>query len=167
MEQPRSVISTSEIERKFLVKEIPFSLEGYPCVDIEQGYIDGTSNALHVRVRRISERYILTIKHGSGIERTEVELELGAVQAAALWPLTSGRRLTKTRYTVPLGMHKVELDVYRGRHTGLILCEVEFDSLESAERFDAPDWFGRDVTSDARYGNYYLACLQTAPDPIG
>lgn len=164
MERSGSLGSTTEVERKFLVKEFPFRLDNYPCVDIEQGYLDGTSDALHVRVRRADERYLLTLKHGSGIVRTEVELELDAAQAGALWPLTSGRRLAKTRYSVPLGEYQADLDVYKGRLAGLILCEVEFGTLEEAERFDVPDWFAQDVTSDSRYGNHSLAQLEAPPE---
>ena len=36
-------------------------------------------------------------------------------------------------------------------------AEVEFPDEASALAFDAPDWLGRDVTEDARYGNRVLA----------
>ena len=35
--------------------------------------------------------------------------------------------------------------------------EVEFDSLEQANGFDIPSWFGEDITKDIRYTNAYLS----------
>ena len=38
----------------------------------------------------------------------------------------------------------------------LKFAEVEFASIEEAERFVAPDWFGEDVTFEAKYKNSNL-----------
>ena len=46
-----------EIERKYLIKEIPFSLKTYPYKELEQGYI---STSPVIRIRKADERYILT-----------------------------------------------------------------------------------------------------------
>lgn len=35
--------------------------------------------------------------------------------------------------------------------------EVEFESLSKAKSFVPPVWFGTEVTSDNRYGNFRLA----------
>ena len=50
-----------------------------------------------------------------------------------------------------------ELDVYHGELTGLVTVEVEFSSLEEAESFSPPAWFGEDITEDKRYKNKNLA----------
>ena len=34
--------------------------------------------------------------------------------------------------------------------------EVEFESLEEAESFTPPEWFGKDVSEDNRYKNSSL-----------
>ena len=36
-------------------------------------------------------------------------------------------------------------------------AEIEFPDEASARAFVAPDWLGRDVTEDSRYGNRVLA----------
>ncbi|MFD1909647.1 hypothetical protein ACFSQ7_45365 [Paenibacillus rhizoplanae] len=33
------------------------------------------------------------------------------------------------------------------------MLEVEFDSLEEAEGFVAPEWFGLDVSTEKKYSN--------------
>ena len=47
--------------------------------------------------------------------------------------------------------------VYKGQLAGLIVAEVEFDSVEASEAFDAPGWLGREVTDDPAYTNRVLA----------
>ena len=38
-----------EIERKYLIKEIPFSLEAYPYKELEQGYISTSPSSVSER----------------------------------------------------------------------------------------------------------------------
>ena len=41
----------------------------------------------------------------------------------------------------------------------MLLVEVEFESVEQANSFVPPEWFGDDVTNDKRYHNSYLSKL--------
>src|SRR5439155_12877177 len=41
----------------------------------------------------------------------------------------------------------IEIDVYRGKHSGLVVAEVEFPDLATCREFKPPRWFGREVTS--------------------
>jgi len=146
-----------EIERKFLVRTLPEQLASFPHADIDQGYLAIAPGGVQVRLRKAGEKHSLTYKRGRGTAREEREIELTAEQFAVLWPATEGKRLTKTRYDVPLGTRTVEIDVYTGRHEGLIVAEVEFDNEQSARAFQVPDWLGRDVSHDRRYSNQLLA----------
>ena len=146
-----------EIERKFLVRELPEQLAEFPHAEISQGYLVSLDDGLQVRLRKSNERYSLTYKRGVGNVREEREVELTPAQFDALWPATEGKRLEKTRYDIPLGDCVVEIDVYGGRHNGLVVAEVEFDDEESAKNFQPPDWLGDDVTGDPRYSNQLLA----------
>src|SRR6185436_8011237 len=79
-------------------------------------------------------------------------------QFDALWPLTERRRLTKTRYAVPLeeGL-RAEVDVFEGDLSGLVLAEVEFDEEADSRGFAPPPWLWREVTGDDRYAGRSLA----------
>jgi CYTH domain-containing protein len=99
----------------------------------------------------------LTFKRGVGNAREEREINLTPEQFAALWPATLGRRLSKTRYEIPFRDRIVEIDIYHGRHEGLIVAEVEFADEKSCAAFERPDWLGDDVTGDPRYSNQLLA----------
>ena len=151
---PRGV----EIERKFLVAEPPAALGEYPGQRIEQGYLAIAPDGVEVRLRRRDSRATLTVKSGPGHVRTEEELAIDERRFESLWPLTEGRRVTKTRHEIPLDAElTVELDVYDGAHAGLVTAEIEFGSLAASERFTPPPWLGREVTGDARYANQTLA----------
>ena len=146
-----------EIERKFLVRKLPDDLATYPSTEISQGYLVSTDEGLQVRLRKKADQYTLTYKRGIGNVREEREVALTAEQFSTLWPATEGKRLIKTRYEIPLGHRVVEIDLYGGRHEGLVVAEVEFEDEASAINFEAPDWLGDDVTGDPRYSNQLLA----------
>ena len=152
-----SLSSTHEIERKFLVRELPAGLTSYPKNEISQGYFVCLDDGLQVRLRKSGERYSLTFKRGTGTVREEREIELTGTQFEALWPTTEGKRLLKTRYEIPFGGRIVEIDLYHERQEGLIVAEVEFDEEEAAKNFQPPPWLGDDVTGDRRYSNQLLA----------
>jgi CYTH domain-containing protein len=151
-----------EIERKYLIPEIPSDLAPERSRRIRQGYI-ATSDVAEVRIRAAGDDHTLTVKSRGGIARVEVELELSQDQFEDLWPLTEGRRLTKTRHEVPIQtQHVAEVDVYEDSLTGLAVAEVEFADLAAAEAFTPPEWFGVEITTDVRYRNEALA---RAPEP--
>ena len=146
-----------EIERKFLVRELPANLTSYRHNEISQGYLVSLDDGLQVRLRKSGERHSLTFKRGAGRVREEREVELSADQFNALWPATEGKRLVKTRYEIPFGDRIVEIDVYHDRHEGLVVAEVEFETETAAKDFQSPAWLGDDVTGDPRYSNQLLA----------
>lgn len=145
----------AEIERKFLVAEMPRTQSGRTV--IEQGYLAIDAEA-EVRLRRAGGQLLLTAKTGHGKVREEVEVPLGPGAFEALWPLTAGKRLRKVRHYVPLnGLLRVEVDVYEGALRGLRTAEIEFSSSAEADRFAPPPWLGPELTGDDRYANQTLA----------
>ena len=153
-----------EIERKFLLSELPGAVRAAPGERVEQGYLAIGTDGVEVRVRRRAGACTLTVKSGpGGATRVEEELALDARRFASLWELSAGRRVEKTRYVVPLGgALSAEVDVYAGALAGLLTAEVEFASEAASSAFDPPGWFGAEVTGDARYANQSLA-LHGAP----
>jgi adenylate cyclase len=146
-----------EIERKFLVDRLPSSCDKLSGAVIRQGYVTVAEGGLELRIRQKQDRFFQTLKAGEGLSRTEIEIELSEIQFGQLWPHTEGRRVNKTRYRVAVGEHTAELDRFDGDLAGLLLVEVEFASVDDANQFTPPDWFGIDVTEDKRYKNKHLA----------
>ena len=147
-----------EIERKFLVKNLPADLESYPHKEFEQGYL---CTAPVVRVRREGEDYVLTYKSSGLMKRREENLPLNKEAYEHLIAKADGIVITKTRYFIPQedGL-KIELDVFHGIHQGLILAEVEFPTEEAANAYQPPAWFGEDVTFSSLYHNSTLSKMK-------
>ena len=151
-----------EIERKYLVRELPSDLDRYPHIEIEQCYLCTSPT---VRVRRMGDVYVLTVKEnlsmgrvGEAIHNREEEFLLDAEAYDRLKSKCEGQPVVKTRYRIPLqGGFTAELDLFHGVHEGLRLVEVEFPDTEDSDTFTPPDWFGEDVSSDHRYRNSWLA----------
>lgn len=153
-----------EIERKFLVAEVPPLDEGgWSSARLEQGYL-AITDQVEVRVRRVDrERARLTVKSAPGLTRVEEELALDGAAFERLWPLTEGRRVVKTRWSRDDGDGVVfELDVYEGTLAGLATLEVEFRDEATARAWAPPAWAGREVTGEKAYANQSLA-LHGAP----
>jgi len=146
-----------EIERKFLLKRPPEKLKRARHYIIEQGYLATESAGRQVRLRKQGKIASLTFKVGRGAHREEREIRLSPKQFAALWPGTAGRRLRKVRYEIPWKNLLIEIDIYCGRHTGLVVAEVEFPDHATCRKFNPPSWFGREVTGEKRYSNVRLA----------
>ena len=146
-----------EIERKFLVQWLPDNLKRARHLIIEQGYLATEAAGRQVRLRKSGKATSLTFKVGRGSHREEREVKLSTKQFATLWPGTAGRRLRKVRYEIPWDGLLIEVDIYRGRHSGLVVAEVEFPDTATCRRFEPPWWFGREVTGEKRYSNVRLA----------
>lgn len=156
-----------EIERKFLLKEMPGDLNKYEKKVIEQGYLCKKPT---VRIRKSNEEYILTYKSKQGVlddaNRTakvlnEIEVPLGKEGYEHLKKKVDHNIIVKIRYIVPLenGL-KAELDIFEGKLSGLKVVEVEFPDEETANAFVPPAWFGKDVSLDSRYTNGSLAAVE-------
>jgi adenylate cyclase len=145
-----------EIERKFLVASLPEERLRGPGERIEQGYvaIDATAE---VRVRRRGAQLTLTVKSAPARTRVEEELDIDATRFDALWRLSEGRRIVKTRHLLEHDGATIELDEYHDALSGLLTAEVEFESEEASDAFDPPLWLGREITGDPRYANQTLA----------
>ncbi len=146
-----------EIERKFVLEQIPRQLlAGLAGERIRQGYLL-RDREVELRIRQREQDCFMTVKRGSGLARHEQECTIPAAQFAMLWPLTGGRQLEKTRYTVRQGEHLLEIDVFAGRLEPLVLLEVEFPTIEAAQAFDRPAFIKFEVTADRAYKNAALA----------
>lgn len=93
--------------------------------------------------------------------REEYNLPLNAESYQHLREKADGNIITKTRYLIPIndGNLTAELDIFENKFSGMLLVEVEFDSVEQADAFQKPDWFGDEVTHDKMYHNSYLSKL--------
>ena len=115
----------SEIERKFLLPELPKFATSLRFANISQGYLHHQTDT-EIRIRKKGKRFYQTIKKGSGLSRQEVEIMLNRKQFLSLWPLTEGVRVEKKRASLDYQGHLMEFDIFEGRLHGLKMVEIEF-----------------------------------------
>ncbi|MDH5491731.1 MAG: CHAD domain-containing protein, partial [Myxococcales bacterium] len=152
-------ISTSETERKYLLRALPRGLRSEQAARIEQGWLPG--DRLHERLRRVEREgestHLRTIKLGSGLTRLELEEETSSELFEALWPLTDGCRVAKRRYEIEDGGLVWIVDEFLDRD--LVLAEIELPS--EIIRPAIPPWMQavveREVTGESAYVNLRLA----------
>ena len=75
-------------------------------------------------------------------------------EARELMRLCEPGMIDKTRYLVKCGNHVFEVDEFYGENEGLVVAEVELDSVD--EKYEQPDFIGEEVTGDVRYYNSFL-----------
>ena len=144
-----------EIERKFLVKQLPENLDTYDSVLIEQAYL---CTDPVIRIRKEDQSFYLTCKGSGMLAREESNLPMQEETYRHLLTKAEGTVLTKRRYRIPLSEDlTVELDLFQGEWDGLVIAEVEFPDLETARRFTPPSWFREEVTYDHRYHNSWMS----------
>lgn len=146
-----------EIERKFTIKELPENLNDYPCLHIEQGYLNTEPV---IRIRKQNDEYIMTYKGKGMLVREEYNLPLTKDAYEHLKPKCDGNIISKKRYQIPYERFTIELDVFDAPFAPLIMAEVEFDSIETANAFQKPDWFLEDVTNDPKYHNSNMSRME-------
>jgi len=143
-----------EIERRFLVSELPMDLEAYPVHHIEQAYLSRTPV---IRIRQRNDEYFLTCKGKGLLSREEHELSLTAEEYQSLLQKAEGQIISKDRYCIPYNRYTIELDVFGGSLAPLVIAEVEFSTEDQALAFQPPMWFGTEVTCDPSYTNAALS----------
>lgn len=148
-----------EIERKFLIINDGWRTAVTRASFYRQGYLANSGGA-SVRVRVADGKGYLNIKSMVlGVRRHEFEYLIPLADAEEMLDdLCSGPQIEKTRYFVDYGGHTWEVDVFEGDNEGLVVAEVELNSVD--EVFELPPWAGREVSDDERY---YNVCLVKHP----
>ena len=143
-----------EIERKFLVSGEPWR-ETAEGTRYRQGFLS-TEPERTVRVRVAGPRGTITVKGKNiGARRAEFEYEIPVADAEQMLDTLCKRPLIeKVRYTLAIGPHTWEIDVFEGDNAGLVVAEIELSREDEA--FERPDWVGNEVTDDPRYFNSNL-----------
>ncbi|KOR28529.1 adenylate cyclase [Achromatium sp. WMS2] len=145
-----------EIERKFLVNDDSWR-SGTAGLSYRQGYLC-TANGCSVRVRVTGKPGAwITIKSRiNATTRAEYEYPIPITDAEMMLQSLCGQHIVeKTRYLRNYADLLWEIDEFTGNNSGLILAEVEL--THSEQPITPPPWVGKEVTTDKRYYNSYLA----------
>ncbi len=144
-----------EIERKYLVANDAWRAEVCRSMRIAQGYL--CSRRVTARVRICDKQGVLTFKGKSrdgGLSRFEWEREIPRGVAERMLGHCKGV-VDKIRHLVNFAGHTFEIDEFRGDNEGLIIAEVELESVN--EGVALPSWCGDEVTGERCFYNSFLA----------
>lgn len=150
-----------EIEKKYLVKEIPFELDSYEKHEIIQCYLNPVQDGVERRVRKKNNKFYYTEKSFGDLVREENEFEISEDNFNNFLNEKVNNPIYKDRYHIPFNNFVIELDVYKDKLAGLITADVEFNSIEESESFKAPNWFDEDITYNKKLKNFNLARLNS------
>lgn len=144
-----------EIERKYLVKNESWKKDIVSSEFYRQGYLQ-LDKKRTVRVRIAGEKAFLTIKGiRTGISRPEYEYEIPVDEAGEMLSILCEKPvIEKVRHKVRSGGMIWEVDVFEKENEGLIIAELETESVHT--EFSLPEWAGAEVTEDSRYSNSNL-----------
>ncbi len=143
-----------EVECRYLLSKVPDGLLASPKGwIITDRYLPNTRLRLR-HMKPISGKediYKLTQKYRSETQNTyEATITNTYLSEAeySLFEALEARILRKKRYPYTLQNHSFSIDVFEGRHQGLILAEMELEEKVGAYEFVLPSFALKDVTND-------------------
>ena len=144
-----------EIERKFLLADESWRPAVSRSMRMRQGYL-ANNERVSVRIRICGEEARLNVKSaGLAAARDEFEYPVPSGEAEFLLDVLAERPLIdKTRHIVTHEGFVWEIDEFHADNDGLVVAEIELDSLDQA--FPRPAWLGSEVTHLLRYYNVSL-----------
>ncbi|MAT49363.1 MAG: hypothetical protein CMA27_05985 [Euryarchaeota archaeon] len=180
-------IAQLEIERRFLLKKLPESLENGQIIhqiylpleslniknnklffkdkiisDISQdkelkSIINESKKNTACRLRKKDENYYFTIKIRNS---PGVRTEWEWEVSDIFEELLKGKypRISKNRYEKIINGYTWEIDEFLNNHQGLIIAEIELKKLD--EEIEIPNWAGEEITDKIEYLNYTLASIE-------
>jgi len=143
-----------EIERKFLIKELPLVFE--ETIHIKQYYLSNNKNMVQ-RLRIFNkENAIMSFKEKtSKISKYEFEYNIPLEDANKMISIADVPFIDKKRHIIHIDSLKWEIDEFLDKNKGLIIAEVELRSEDQS--INIPNWIDKEVTNDKKYYNYNLA----------
>jgi CYTH domain-containing protein len=155
-----------EIERRWLV-DLGMAKQAtwYQSWEIEDRYLDcGQLRLRHQRDISTGENiWKLAKKYPSSdaFSRPMTNLYLSADEFNALTHMPH-HFVKKTRHHILVGAHRWALDVFDGELAGLVMAEIECESVEALMSVTPPEWTKREVTKDPFFSGGNLCRIQAA-----
>lgn len=154
-----------EVECRYLLNKIPDDL-----LDSPQGWLITDRYFLNTRLRLrhmqslAGDEYIykLTQKYRSenqnAYEATITNMYITEAEYN-LFETLEAKILKKRRYPYSLSNFSLSIDVFEGRHQGLIMAEMELEKQEEASESMLPSFVLKDVTNDPFFAGGNLVAI--------
>ncbi len=155
---------STEIEHKYLVKDLTFCNMVSKKHEISQGYLSREKGRT-VRIRTCDDCGYITIKGAvENLVRLEFEYAIPIEDAKQLLKLCHLPIIKKTRSIVMHEGNRWEVDTFHGALEGLVMAELEVPTADY--KFNLPPFIGREVTNDRRFYNSCLTSFAALKDAL-
>lgn len=131
-----------EIERKFLVKELP-DLSGIPLIRYERYYLLISGNT-EERIQKTNNRF--TFERKTRVDNLTRSTEIKELTETEFEEMKAGTRKSIIRDSYSLNP-SLSIKVYHGDYEGLVRAEVEFLSTDEAKNYTQEQWMGNEITN--------------------
>ena len=130
-----------EIERKFLVKELP-DLTNIEPLRYERYYLR-VEKGVEERIQKTNEHY--TYEKKVAVDELTRSTELKHISEKEFEELKakSGRAILRDSYSLSPNL---SIKIYHGEYEGLVRAEVEFASNKEAGSYTPELWMGKELT---------------------
>lgn len=152
-----------ELERTFLVKEIPAGLKGCKHVEICDLYIPQKEGHPILRIRKKGDHYEITKKTPVEGRDSSCQYEHTIMLSKEEFDVLNraeGRKVRKLRYLYPYGGNIAEIGIFQDELRGLVLADLEFKSIKEKDDFKMPEFCLADVTQDLPFAGGFLAGMK-------
>lgn len=142
-----------EIERKWLLNSLP-DLNWDHRYEVHQSYLSYGNPEVRIRTKKsIYDNEVfsprMTFKSDGTIAREEIEFDISEESYNKLLNLVNGEYITKDFCIYWFDGYELEISVVD--NNAFVYCEVEFDSIEDAEKFILPFSDAIEITYNSEY----------------
>lgn len=132
-----------EIERKFLVKKLPY-LSDKTKQSYERYYLC-RGNGVDIRIQKRNDVYELERKSETpNLGRETQKFEITKEEFEVLKRYSS-EAIMRESYLISESP-EITIKIYHGRFEGLVRAEVEFNSVNEDKTFTPLEWMGEEIT---------------------
>lgn len=140
-----------ELEKTYLAKYLPQDLEKSPSEEIVDIYISRNKIPPRLRIRRRGEKFEITKKgpkkEGDASHLIEDTIKIEKEEFNELYKLCN-KIVTKTRYRYKYNNKTAEFDIFQKGLEGLVLVDIEFETIKEKDNFKIPNFCLDDVTQE-------------------
>lgn len=148
-----------ELERTFLLKELPKKFDEFAAKEIIDLYIPKISRHPNLRIRKNGNIYTITKKtpkNNDTSEFIEETLNLTKDEFEGL-KAAENKIVRKFRYRRQQNNIIIEIDIFKDELKGLALVDFEFQTVQEKNNFKPFDFCGAEVTHEEVIAGGYLA----------
>lgn len=141
-----------ELERTFLVKNLPKGFKNSNFIDIEDNYFPKNSAHANLRIRKEGDRKIMTKKYRKQERDASIMIEETILLSNSEYDFINklnGKKLLKRRYFFNYEVGQFcEIDVYQDKLKGLVTVDFEFKSIKEKNNFIVPSFCLAEITNE-------------------